>query len=482
MSNHVGIAVIAPIQPEDFLDLLWQGVWEATFELGSFGVEVQNLTTERADVGAQRELLGALLEHRVDAIAILPAHPTELNDLIDEHEARGTPVVTLHGDMPNSRRSAFVGPDHRRAGALAGEVLVKLMGGRGRIVAIPGSGEKFYLAQRYRGFQEELARLRAGDPDALPLVECREPELLEAAGPAEGYYIGGPQVAEVGAMLEKLKVRAPCVGFSNTERARAYLERGTVSALIDQGRYLQGYFAVQKAYEAVLKRQEHSPLAGVRIPSTMVFSANAPELEDRVNNAFEMLVRQRTDILLSYKERLEQANTQLTNLSVTDPLTGLHNRRKFEEALEQETARALRYGPVSLLMIDLNRFKLVNDRYGHQAGDEALKLVARVLKKCCRTTDTCARLGGDEFAVILPHSNPAAARIVRDRILHQIAKAVVPVEGEDLSISLSIGQATLPGDADDSAALIAAADTAMYQAKTAFHAVRAKPSELGLPG
>jgi|HubBroStandDraft_1064217.scaffolds.fasta_scaffold512732_1 diguanylate cyclase (GGDEF)-like protein len=106
---------------------------------------------------------------------------------------------------------------------------------------------------------------------------------------------------------------------------------------------------------------------------------------------------------VSYKAQLEQANAELLNLSITDPLSGLLNRRQFEKSLEEEVLRAQRYSPVSLLMIDLNLFKMVNNAYGHQTGDEALKLVAEVLKACSRTTDVCARLGGDEFAVMLPH-------------------------------------------------------------------------------
>src|SRR4029077_18133843 len=128
MQENTTIAVVAPVQPDDFFDLLWQGVWEATFDLGAFDVQVQNLTTERSDVIGQREILAWLLEDSVDAIAILPANSGQLKDLIDQHEARGAPVVTFRGDAPNSKRSSFVGPSPRKAGALAAEVLLKLMG------------------------------------------------------------------------------------------------------------------------------------------------------------------------------------------------------------------------------------------------------------------------------------------------------------------------------------------------------------------
>jgi diguanylate cyclase len=205
----------------------------------------------------------------------------------------------------------------------------------------------------------------------------------------------------------------------------------------------------------------------------VAFAANAFELNNSLNNAFEVLIQQRTQVLCSYKDRLEKANADLLSLSITDPLTGLLNRRKFEEVIEQEVARALRYAPLSLLLIDLDYFKQVNDRYGHPAGDEALKTVAGVLKSCCRSTDVCARLGGDEFAVILPHADVGAAQVVRDRILHGIAQAPISVGQHQVIIGLSIGIANLPGDGTDSRSLIAAADSAMYCTKQASRATQA---------
>ena len=230
---------------------------------------------------------------------------------------------------------------------------------------------------------------------------------------------------------------------------------------------------MQKAYEAVLHREQRGELSGVTIPSTVAFRANAFELNNSLNSAFELLVRQRTQVLCSYKERLEQANAELLNLATTDPLTGLLNRRKFEEVMQHEVARAVRYGPLSLLLIDLDFFKQVNDCYGHHAGDEALKTVAGVLNSCCRSTDVCARLGGDEFAVILPQTDAAAAPFVRDRILHTIAQTPLPLGERQIKLSLSIGIASLPDDATESEALIAFADSAMYRVKQASRSPQA---------
>src|SRR5581483_809870 len=204
---------------------------------------------------------------------------------------------------------------------------------------------------------------------------------------------------------------------------------------------------------------------------------NAAGAGDSLNSAFELLVRQRTEVLVSYKRRLEDANARLLDLAVTDPLTGLFNRRKFEETLQQEVSRALRYGPLSLLMIDLDRFKEINDRHGHQAGDEALKAVSRVLQSSCRGTDTCARLGGDEFAVILPHSDAGAGTVVRDRIQAQMERTAVHTpEGEQIAIGLSIGLASLPAEAANAEELVAAADAAMYQVKQASRLIAGESS------
>jgi diguanylate cyclase (GGDEF)-like protein len=468
----VTIAIVAPSQPEDFFDLLWQGVWEATFDLSSFGVEVQNLTTKRHDVGEQRRLLETLIESRPDAIGLLPLHSSALNDLIDRHARRGTPVVTFHADAPESQRTAFVRPNVHQAGVLAGEVLAKLIHGHGRILSFPGSRDEFHIASRYEGFRHALARY-AGHIDEAPCGLNLDtptpitPRLLGTFGPIAGFYVGGEDLVRVARAIETSGLRMPCVGFSNTQQVRPYLERGVVSAVIDENRYQLGYFAVQKAYEAVLKHAEKERVTSVQIPSAIIFSANASGAGDSLDSAFELLVRQRTEILVSYKSRLEEANAKLLDLAITDPLTGLYNRRKFEEVLVQEVSRALRYGPVSLLAIDVNYFKSVNDRYGHQAGDDALKSVAQVVQSCCRATDVCARLGGDEFAVILPHSDASAAAVVRQRIQQKIARTVVPIQHSDLRVSLSIGIATLPGDADTAAGLTAAADAAMYRNKQA---------------
>ena len=464
--EKVTIAVVAPVRPEDFFDRLWEGVWEATFDLSSFGVEVENLTTDHHDTAGQQKILKRLLDSDIDSVAILPAHSQALDDLVAQHEARGTPVVTFHADAPASPRSAFVGPNSRAAGTLAAEVLFKLMGGRGRVLSFIGPVERHHCAQRHEGFRAGIERQPYIEETVFPnSVEDVSPDLLAALAQADGIYVGSNDLLGVATALDQAALSLPFVGFSNTEQARHFLKRRIVSAIIDENRYLQGYFAVQKAYGAVIRRELGGKPDNVIVPSNVAFASNAFELNDSLNNAFEMLVRQRTQVLFSYKERLEQANSELLSLAITDPLTALLNRRKFDEVLQQEVDRARRYGPLSLLMIDVNLFKQVNDRYGHQTGDNALKTVAGVLKSSCRSTDFCARLGGDEFAVILPHTDLAGAQLVRDRILQHLSQSPVRIAQQQLTLSLSIGIANLPDNATDAKALIAAADSAMYAVK-----------------
>jgi diguanylate cyclase (GGDEF)-like protein len=152
---------------------------------------------------------------------------------------------------------------------------------------------------------------------------------------------------------------------------------------------------------------------------------------------------------------------EVQRMAETDPLTGLANRRVFEKALEREIARASRTGqPVSLLMLDADHFKHYNDRFGHRAGDELLRALANALVEHSRAFDTVARYGGEEFAVILPECPVEEAHSVAER-LRLFSSSV---EGRT-PVTLSGGVATYPVHGRDSAALIEAADGALYESK-----------------
>jgi diguanylate cyclase (GGDEF)-like protein len=170
-------------------------------------------------------------------------------------------------------------------------------------------------------------------------------------------------------------------------------------------------------------------------------------------------------------ERLRQANALLEAKAMTDELTGLANRRAFDAALAAEVQRAVRAGqPLSLLLLDLDRFKLLNDQIGHQAGDECLAAVGTALSETVRdVTDTVARYGGEEFAVILPFTDAAGARTVAETLRATVAELRWEyARGRALPLTVSIGGATvLPERNFTPAQLITMADKALYAAKEA---------------
>jgi diguanylate cyclase (GGDEF)-like protein len=157
---------------------------------------------------------------------------------------------------------------------------------------------------------------------------------------------------------------------------------------------------------------------------------------------------------------------QLEQLATIDPLTGLCNRRQFVTLAEAEWARFQRYHrPLSMLMIDIDHFKPVNDRFGHAAGDEALALVARTCREDQRTPDVVGRIGGDEFALLLPETDIAQACIVADRIRSALMSRPLVVQDAPLKLTVSIGVAAATLGMSSADALMKAAGRALYAAK-----------------
>ncbi|WP_051937700.1 diguanylate cyclase [Ferriphaselus sp. R-1] len=164
----------------------------------------------------------------------------------------------------------------------------------------------------------------------------------------------------------------------------------------------------------------------------------------------------------------EQANACLGELAMRDPLTGVFNRRQFNENLAREVASARRReGGFALLLFDLDGFKPLNDRHGHHVGDAVLKSTASRLAAHARSNDTVARIGGDEFVLLCPDlCDEEAASALVERLLHAVNEGIV-VADEEVSVGVSIGIAFFPRHADAADKLIQAADHAMYAAKRA---------------
>lgn len=176
-------------------------------------------------------------------------------------------------------------------------------------------------------------------------------------------------------------------------------------------------------------------------------------------------------VLLEYEEF-----KKLQLSAVTDALTGLYNRRLFSEYFEKEMNRARRYGlPLGIVILDLHRFKEVNDRYGHPRGDEILRAAATTLKKSLRTSDSAFRIGGDEFALLLPQTDFSQSLALSRRIETIFAETLQPLQLA-FAVAMDHGVATFPQDGDQPDQLIRVADERLYRLKHANHARTAESS------
>jgi len=165
----------------------------------------------------------------------------------------------------------------------------------------------------------------------------------------------------------------------------------------------------------------------------------------------------------------QQRANQFQLMSITDPLTGLHNRRYLEARLAEELSRSKRYDyPLSFMMIDIDDFKLYNDRNGHQAGDRALEITAQCLRAALRKVDVASRYGGEEFSILLPQTTLQEAGVLADRVRRKILSAQFPHgKSQPLgAVSVSIGLSTLSASLDSAEAIVRAADRALYHAKS----------------
>jgi len=207
---------------------------------------------------------------------------------------------------------------------------------------------------------------------------------------------------------------------------------------------------------AVQARQEleafpSAPESGVRERSGVEYVALIKEL--RAENA---RLHQKIDALSVYRR-----------LAYRDELTGLYNRRLFSERLAQEWSCSARHAtPLSLILIDLDNFKLINDRDGHKAGDQVLRHFARGMADVCRDIDVPCRIGGDEFAYVLPHTDTGGARTLMQRFSAAMLRAPsAPSSWGRAAVTWSWGIATAPGAARSAQDLFVHADRAMYADK-----------------
>ena len=195
-----------------------------------------------------------------------------------------------------------------------------------------------------------------------------------------------------------------------------------------------------------------------------VFSLGAVDYITKPFRKSTVTARVRTQLKIQEQMRL------IEGLSFADTLTGIPNRRCFDSRLAIEWGRAIREkAPLALLMIDVDRFKAFNDSYGHQQGDEALKVVAATIRsELKRQTDLAARWGGEEFVALLPNTFIDNALFIAEHIREAVSKALIYslVDGAPLGVTVSVGVAVMiPGQDDQTRELVERADKALYVAK-----------------
>ncbi len=205
-------------------------------------------------------------------------------------------------------------------------------------------------------------------------------------------------------------------------------------------------------------------------PFSILLQEANDELQ-RMNLSYEQLVmefkeaKEKAELLAS---ELTEANARLRELAFRDGLTGLFNHRYFQELMDREMHRSVRYGStLSLMMFDIDHFKRVNDSYGHPGGDIVLKTLAAEVQKAMRLSDIVARYGGEEFAVILPETNAAGGKVFAERLRRRIEQLEIATDSGPVKVTISIGLTTYePGmKGEDKAAMIDAADRALYHSK-----------------
>lgn len=194
---------------------------------------------------------------------------------------------------------------------------------------------------------------------------------------------------------------------------------------------------------------------------------------EELQTVLEQHVADRTAALQSTNKKLKtklkvikKLQAELHEEAIRDFLTGLFNRRFLNENLNLEISRAKRLNfPITIFFLDIDNFKLFNDQYGHQAGDIILKIIGKVIQNGLRAGDIACRYGGEEFLVVLPGMPKEKAKTCAERVRGQINDLVIPISHYQIQVTVSIGVAVFPQDADSMQALIHSADKALYSAK-----------------
>jgi diguanylate cyclase (GGDEF)-like protein/PAS domain S-box-containing protein len=310
-----------------------------------------------------------------------------------------------------------------------GEVLTD---GDGNPLKMIGICEDVTAEKRAEEAAAKLASIVQGSDDAI--VATSPDGMIESWNPAAERLYGYAAAEAIG---NSFRILVPPERF---DAAESYMRRVVAGERIEP-------------FETRRVRKDGS-LIDVSISMSPVRDANGEMI------AISTIARDVTE-----RKRFESQLKQLANY---DPLTGLLNRRRFEEELDERVARAKFHGSGgAVLVLDLDNFKYVNDTYGHGAGDDLVRTIAQLLRVRMREGDLLARLGGDEFAVLVPEATPADVRRFADELIAAVRGHTMPIDGRAIQATTSIGAALFDDASQSGEELLADADRAMYEAKDA---------------
>lgn len=409
----------------------------------------------RFALGLGTVLLPFLLAAAVGQFYLLPRLIEPLEDIVRELSEEMEPVTRLQMvlfqvGMPVNDYLIHGDPDERRQFAQLHQRVQRAFR--------EASPERFTLAEE----RALIGTARAEWAQALPLGE----QLLRLPNPV-GNTAAARDMERFDAHIDR--------AVSALDEAHDHFHR-----VLDQNRGQAGIArtrALWVSFAAFVAAAAASLLAGVALARSVTDPVNtlrqgaARLAEGKLSH--RVLIHRNDELgelaaaFNAMAGQLEADQAVLEQLATRDGLTGLYNHRTFYVLLGDELARAQRFNrPVSLLMLDIDHFKRVNDTYGHQAGDAVLRGLSELLGRQARAVDRVCRYGGEEIAVILPEIDLEIAAKVAERLRAAVEAQPFDINtGEPLRITVSIGVASFPAHADNTQALMAAADVALYAAK-----------------